>query len=152
MKRFKEFLTEMFSIRETAFGIDTKDGKIHESNLGYSTYLEYEGIKVKVLISKKLHTLVYGVFSEEKDKWILEPSKSNISFKNMLDFYSKIIYISLQVLKKSGLADINFTRADDRLEQLYSKMVKSKSFINLLDSLDMEVSTNKEEYTIRKKK
>lgn len=135
---FKQFITESISLVRTPYGTDDECSNMQfkEASLGGQTlrvaYFKHDDSKVKVILYGD-GTFAFSVQSKTDDKkWILHPSKTEFSIKNVFTFYGKIWYIACEMIQKLGATHITFTASEPRLIRIYDAMWTSPSFMRVL--------------------
>lgn len=146
--KFTKFLLEAFSICATEYGTDFKNKEFKKSNLGntdlYTTFFEHEGVKAKTIWYSDSGEFAFQVAVGERNgrpDWKMHPSKKEITFKNMVQFYCKILFIVKEMVDKLDIKVLSYTASEGRLETLYSRIFSSESFKTITDAYGFELST-----------
>jgi hypothetical protein len=150
---FKEFLTELFELNPIDFGTNYPD----LSDKNYKTYkLKNYDVVYTFFKRKEIYYCVSlcnngeisfsssKTFSDDYKKYSYETLK----IKNAIRIFSSVIYIILFFSKKFNIKILMFAGENKNLEDMYSRMVKNKSFVKLLDEAGFELKKHVNEKSV----
>lgn len=156
---FKDlFIFESIKPQHTKFGINSEfdDGGIFKINKIYATTSKYKSSLYTVIINDDV---VGFHLSEWKEKYnefnyvdfILDSEQMyNLSSNNALSIFSYVFFIIEYMINTYNLKIIKFEGENDKLKNLYSKLVKNKLFIKEFENLGFSYSFDGIYHTFKK--
>ena len=139
MKTFKQHLTEAFKLQPVDYGTnETLDDKGTESFLGgKSTFFEFNDMGYLVIITMT-GEVIFGS-SDTPSNATKDYDLSRASSSNPLKVLGSIMYVAGELIKSMPELDtIYFSGNDSGLDRLYNKIVKNKSFLDIMDKIGYE--------------
>lgn len=156
---FREFLSESFEPRVTEYGTDTSNSEWKRlDNDFYVTYFKHDNNIFVVLF--RLGHVGFGVSEKEVD---LNSIKTFTDLNKKFNFtpravssamkvFNIVIYVIQQGIKQFNPKEIYFNGSTSDLQRLYSKLIKDKSFIKIIDSFGYEyINSVRDLHTFKRK-
>lgn len=134
--RAYEFVTEKFQPNQISFGTnpETNNSKYQSEGGIYSTFFQINGIYYCVCIddSGLISFSSSNKFSDNMDDY----SYTRIPSDNVFRLFNSIIYVLSFLISKLGeFTELSFSGNDDKLHKMYTHMVSTTSFKNLINHL-----------------
>lgn len=135
-RQFLSYLNESISLTETSFGTKKPfdDKRFNRSSDYIYTFFEHEN-QIVVVSYDDNHSLNFGILKNGES--IVSKSESNFSFKNMLNFYGKVLYVFNEMVKQYNISMFIVYSAPSELQlkRLYDKFATNKQIISVLSSI-----------------
>jgi hypothetical protein len=126
------------------------DGKFEESNYHYHTFFKFNNLYYVVSFLKDSKEVGFGVSTENTQDSNLY-SDSRITTRNALSVYSHVLYVILDLLKKTNSSEVRFRASDPKLGVVYDTMVKNKFILNHIKKKGFEYSGLFDEFHVFKR-
>ena len=135
MKTYKE-LIESFNPNKISFGTndDTNDSAIETVDMIGMDFTFFKLKDLFYVVYTELGEVKFAaskVFSDYPEDYTMK----RISSSNILNIFNSVIFIVEKIIRKNNMSYIFFSGADPKLDKVYRKMTKNKSFIKLMDKL-----------------